>query len=98
MRNLFLSLSERDRRLYAATEALKLGHGGVTYLAEVLGCSGRTIRRGIRELEALPQPPSGRIRKKGAAASGLSMPSPPSTPTSWPSCATSPLATPCAKA
>lgn len=25
-------LSEKDRRLYAATETLKLGHGGISYI------------------------------------------------------------------
>jgi DeoR/GlpR family transcriptional regulator of sugar metabolism len=66
-RALFDSLSERDRRLYAAAEALKLGHGGVCYLASLFGCSERTIRRGIRELADLPRPLDGRIRRKGGA-------------------------------
>ena len=69
MQALFASLSERDRRRYAATEALKLGHGGICYLAGLLGCSERTIRRGIVELARLPQPPDGRVRRKGGAAS-----------------------------
>ena len=30
MRILYASLSERDRRRYAAIEAAKLGHGGIT--------------------------------------------------------------------
>lgn len=98
MRVLFDSLSERDRRLYAATEALKLGHGGVLYLASVLGCSERTIRRGILDLARLPEPPDDRVRKKGAAANASSTPSPRSTPTSSPSSATSPPATRCARA
>jgi hypothetical protein len=98
MRALFDSLSERDRRLYAATEALKLGHGGIAYLASFLDCSERTIRRGVLQLGRLPQPPDGRVRKKGGAASASPMPSPPSTPTSWPSCATSPPAIRCEKA
>ena len=69
MQALFASLSERDRRLYAATEALKLGHGGIYYLAGLLGCSERTIRRGIAELASLPQPHDGRVRRKGGEAS-----------------------------
>jgi hypothetical protein len=93
MRALFESLSERDRRLYAATEADKLGHGGVASLASVLGCSERTIRRGALELGRLPQPPDGRVRKKGAAASVSSIRSPASTPTSSPCFATTPRAT-----
>ena len=68
MQALFASLSERDRRRYAATEALKLGHGGVCYLAALFGCSEKTIRRGIRELADLPEPNDGRVRRKGGAA------------------------------
>jgi len=69
MQALFASLSERDRRRYAATEALKLGHGGICYLAGLFGCSERTIRRGIAELAHLPEPPDGRVRRKGGEAS-----------------------------
>ena len=36
MCGLFESLSERERRQYAAVEAAKLGRGGLTYLATVL--------------------------------------------------------------
>ncbi len=43
MRTFFAVLSERDRRLYAAVEASKLGHGGICYIASVLGCCERTI-------------------------------------------------------
>ena len=69
MRTLFRSLSERERRLYAAVEAAKLGRGGLAYLAGVLGCDEKTIRRGKRELAQPPtadSPPPGRSRKKGA--------------------------------
>jgi hypothetical protein len=68
MRNLFRSLSERDRRLYAAVEAAKLGRGGLAYLAKVFGCDEKTIRRGKRELARPPAdaPPPGRSRQKGA--------------------------------
>jgi hypothetical protein len=68
MRTLFRSLSERERRLYAAVEVAKLGRGGLSYLAEVLGCDEKTIRRGKRELAqpAADPPPPGRSRKKGA--------------------------------
>ena len=67
MRCLFESLSERERRHYAAVEAAKLGRGGVTYLAAALGCDEKTIRRGRRELEGHSDLPPGRSRKKGAA-------------------------------
>jgi Rhodopirellula transposase DDE domain len=45
-------LNERQTRLYAAEKALELGQGGIALLARVSGLSERTIRRGIRELEA----------------------------------------------
>jgi hypothetical protein len=60
------SLSEKDRRRYAALEAEKLGHGGVDYIASLLGCDEKTIRQGRRDIEQLPaDPAAGRIRKKG---------------------------------
>jgi hypothetical protein len=65
MRRLFESLSERERRLYAAVEAAKLGRGGIAYLATVLGCDEKTIRRGKRELVEPTDLPPGRSRKKG---------------------------------
>lgn len=67
MRKLFETLSEKDRRRFAAFEALQRGHGGIQYIAEVLECSRRTIERGIAELADLPQDPAaGRIRRPGA--------------------------------
>jgi hypothetical protein len=33
MRNFYGSLSEKDRRRYAAVEAAKLGYGGITYIS-----------------------------------------------------------------
>ena len=70
MRKLFDSLRESDRRRYAAIEAAKLGHGGVEYIATVLGCDPKTIRRGLTELEGEAELDPGRIRKRGAGASG----------------------------
>jgi hypothetical protein len=65
MRGLFESLSERQRRHYAAVEAAKLGRGGITYLAKLFGCDEKTIRRGRRELAGPAALPPGRSRKKG---------------------------------
>ena len=44
-------LSEKHKRLYAANEALKLGYGGISYIASVLNCDRKTIYRGISELK-----------------------------------------------
>ena len=67
MRGFFESLPERQRRRYAAVEVAKLGRGGLAYLAGVLGCDEKTIRRGRRELGAPIDVPPGRSREKGAA-------------------------------
>lgn len=67
MRNVYGSLSEKDRRRHAAAEAVKLGYGGVAYVARLFGCSRDSIEHGLRELEQLPDDPVGnRIRRPGA--------------------------------
>jgi len=68
MQRFFGWLSEKDRRRYAAVEAAKLGHGGVEYIARVLACDPKTIRQGLRDLEATEDGAAGRIRTKGGAA------------------------------
>ena len=70
---LYRSLREHDRRLYAAVEAAKLGHGGTDYIATLLDCDPKTIRPGQHDLDQLrSQPaqelaPRTRVRKRGAA-------------------------------
>ena len=66
MRYLFDSLNERDRRLYAGAEAIKLGRGGLLYLTRLFDCDPKTIRRGLRELQEQVSVSPGRSRKKGA--------------------------------
>ena len=61
-------MREKDRRRYAAVEAAKLGHGGIDYIAGLLGCDAKTIRQGLADLEQLPDVPPERCRKKGADA------------------------------
>jgi hypothetical protein len=51
MQRFYGSLSEKDRRRYAAIEALKLGWGGISYINQLFGCDDETIRFGIAELE-----------------------------------------------
>ena len=50
MQHYYGSLSEKDRRRYAAIEAVKLGHGGISYVHRLLGCSRSSIQLGIAEL------------------------------------------------
>ena len=66
MVNFYRSLSEKDRRRYAAVEAGKLGHGGVAYVARLFGCDPDTVRRGLADIERLPEDAAqDRVRKKG---------------------------------
>ena len=75
MRGFFETLSEKDGRRYAAVEARKLGFGGIEYVAELLGCSTRTILRGLSELDQLPDDPAaGRVRRVGGGRKKRSMP------------------------
>jgi len=51
MISFFNSLSEKDRRRYAAIEAQKLGYGGITSIAVLFNCDEKTIRKGLSELD-----------------------------------------------
>ena len=67
MKSLFDSLSEKNRRRYAAVEADKLGYGGIDYISRLFGIDPKTIHSGMNDLsdeDALQQPGE---RKKGAA-------------------------------
>jgi hypothetical protein len=62
---LFYSLlDERQRRLYAGLEAMKIGHGGDAQVAELLGIDPATVARGRRELLSGEVEP-GRVRRPG---------------------------------
>jgi len=65
MKKFYETLSEKDRRRYAAIEALKLGHGGQKYICEVLDCDAGTVKRGSEELQKDSEIPKDRIRKTG---------------------------------
>jgi transposase len=59
-------LNERQWRLYVATEAKRIGRGGISQVARAAGVTRKTIRTGIRELEARGHyQPGERIRKQG---------------------------------
>lgn len=75
MKRYFDSLSEKDRRRYAAVEAVRLGRGGIQTVADLLSCSTRTISRGIAELDSLDNDPAaGRVRRPGAGRKKTSHP------------------------
>ena len=68
MKAFYESLSEKDRRRYAAVEAEKLGHGGVEYIANLFACDPKTIEHGRGDVAELPTDEAeGRVRKKGGA-------------------------------
>ena len=46
----FSILNEKQRRLYAGLEALKLGHGGEQYISDLLGIDPHTVAKGRDEL------------------------------------------------
>ena len=61
-------LDERGRRLWAACEALELGHGGIRAVVQATELGERTIRRGCQEVggeEVLEAAPEGRTRRLG---------------------------------
>ena len=62
---LFYSLlDERQRRLYAGLESLKLGHGGDRRIAAVLGLDASTVARGRQQLLAQDVQRE-RVRRRG---------------------------------
>ncbi len=64
MQRLYATLSEKDRRRYAAIEVAKLGHGGTVYISGLFGIDPKTIRQGMSELDLVDDPAKGRVRKK----------------------------------
>ena len=63
-------LDERARRLFAASEARQLGHGGVSAVSRACGLSRVTITKGLRELDAPPLS-AGRVRRPGGGRPAL---------------------------
>ena len=70
MKMFFETLSEKDRRRYAAVEALKLGNGGQQYICGVLGCDPGTVKRGTEELMGGITPEES-VRKPGGGKKKL---------------------------
>ncbi len=71
MRNFYQSLSEKDRRRYAAIEAKKLGYSGISYICRVVRCNDRTIARGMSELEKPLPKNEKRIRLPGGGRKSI---------------------------
>jgi hypothetical protein len=58
-------LTERSRRLWAATEARALGHGGIAAVERATGISRSTIERGLRQLASDEPLSPDRTRRPG---------------------------------
>ena len=64
-------LNERQRRLWAASEARVAGRGGIAATARATGISVPTIRKGIAELQAGERLEPGRVRRRGGGRKRL---------------------------
>jgi Rhodopirellula transposase DDE domain len=64
-------LNERQRRLWAASEARAAGRGGVAATARATGMSVPTIRKGIAELGSGERLAPGRVRRSGGGRKRL---------------------------
>jgi len=64
-------LNERQRRLWAASEARSAGWGWIVATARATGMAVDTIRKGIAELEAGERLERGRVRRRGAGRKSL---------------------------
>jgi hypothetical protein len=58
-------LDERSRRLVAASEALRIGRGGISAVSQATGMARQVLRRGMEELNGPAVHPPGRIRRPG---------------------------------
>ncbi len=65
MQRFYQSLSEKDRRRYAAVEALKLGRGGKSYISTILNCDDEAMQLGLAELDDDEALAMKRIRRPG---------------------------------
>lgn len=64
--------TEKTRRLWAAAEAIELGHGGVSAVSRATGLTPRTIRHGIKELQGQNHSPAtDKQRKAGGGRKKL---------------------------
>jgi len=65
-------LNEKNRRLWAATEAIALKHGGIKIVSQATGISEPTIRNGIAELKnKTDEPDHKKSRKSGGGRKSL---------------------------
>jgi hypothetical protein len=64
-------LNERDRRLYAATEATAAGYGGIAAVSAATGIAISTIGRGLKDIAETSGLVAGRVRRPGGGRKPL---------------------------
>jgi hypothetical protein len=64
-------LNERDRRLFAATEAAAAGYGGIAAVSAATGIAVSTIGRGLKDLAEAGGLLAGRVRRAGGGRKPL---------------------------
>ena len=69
-------LNERQRRIWAATEARSHGRGGIAAVARATGISEDTVGRGIKELRSGVRLEPGQVRRRGAGRPALTVSDP----------------------
>ena len=65
MQRFYQSLSEKERRRYAAVEAMKLGRGGLSYISRLFGCDDEAMQLGKQELQDETRLHQSRSRRPG---------------------------------
>ena len=65
--------NERSRRIWAASEAMAIGHGGIAFVMKATGLSRNAIKHGICDLNGAQNPDEleGRVRRKGGGRKKL---------------------------
>jgi hypothetical protein len=79
-------LTERSRRLFAGSEALAFGYGGIAAVCRATGMAEMTVRRGLQECQEIesalgPTLAPGRIRQRGGGRKKLTEKDPNLLPT-----------------
>ena len=64
-------LNERERRLFAATEAAAAGYGGIVAVSGATGIAVSTIGRGLKDLAEAGGLLAGRVRRAGGGRKPL---------------------------
>jgi hypothetical protein len=69
-------LNERQRRLWAASEARACGRGGIAAVSRATGISQDTVGRGLKELREGVRLEPGQVRRRGAGRPALTVSDP----------------------